>query len=429
LKYGGYADFNDYFTQTKRELEFDLTKDEVMSSHPAIKGYTSTLQNAVPHIINKIFKTDSPLYAVLHGAPSNEIKDKYDHPSFPFSELPATKNHEILFSVQDILLIEAITDLYDPAELIKQQMPAVAPSAKQVLQKLGLMRNDYLFTNAGELAKLQAQVDQANLELVLAEEHSKHNKLNVGPARDKLESALKALQDFYEENLRGENNNERLYAGGEYYAPNQLNSIKTAIGHSLAAEFEAVENFVKTNGDRVIEGYLKYYERIPIGAHLMYQFPAPLGFGALHHSVYIGNKIVVEVLNYIENGALKTFQTATNILSFLKRAVSLTFQSPIAIRNYINPFPPNEIVERALWSLGKFDAYDLQNENCETAASWIVSNKFAAEHVCFVPAKIFAPVQLPEGPVPDEVNRRNGKRTQRNRRRRRARTAKARGRR
>jgi hypothetical protein len=39
-------------------------------------------------------------------------------------------------------------------------------------------------------------------------------------------------------------------------------------------------------------------------------------------------------------------------------------------------------------TLGEFPNYNLLNENCETVASWIVSNVYSQEHHCLLPSTI-----------------------------------------
>jgi hypothetical protein len=156
-------------------------------------------------------------------------------------------------------------------------------------------------------------------------------------------------------------------------------------------EINSVIELVRARGDSLFADptLFNYYERLDVGAHLMYDFIAA-GAHVLHHGVYIGNKVVIEILNYRDrDNQIQSYQSITHIHDFVRRAIINS--SPIVIRLYNNPFPPSVIAERAVWTLGKYPRYNLYNENCETVASWICMNDYTQSHLCITPKTVFRP--------------------------------------
>lgn len=126
-------------------------------------------------------------------------------------------------------------------------------------------------------------------------------------------------------------------------------------------------NIDKIDTDKIIH----YSSFIPIGSHIAYTFMR----GAIHHGIYIGNNVVVELMNLDtkeKNKNVKPFIALTHIFDFLKRARNSG--SGLLTIQYTNTYPPDIIKKRALWILGRTD-YHISENNCENVASWVMSNK------------------------------------------------------
>lgn len=116
---------------------------------------------------------------------------------------------------------------------------------------------------------------------------------------------------------------------------------------------------------------IDYSSVIPIGSHIGYTFMR----GAIHHGVYIGNNVVVELIQLDtkeKNKNVKPFIALTHIFDFLKRARNSG--SGLLKIQYTNTYPPDVIKRRALWILGR-TTYHISEDNCENVASWVMSNK------------------------------------------------------
>ena len=389
LEAGSYKMLNEYFTNISKSLDYDLTHDPEVLNNPYLDTNTSVKAGLIPRLKRKIFEEVSPLYTIRHGKPTPEIIERFKKPGFMQAKLPKIEDHKLLFSVRQLLLIQAIKMLYDP--LYKRNNGTVPPKTPEAVQEsLNAMKGEYDSHIAMTSKSAKAAVESAERDYAIAER-------KTGWAR------MAAV----------------AFAGGFLtYARTNLataSKIKTALGSDYTAEFAAVSRYVTRVGAAIFSPeYEDYYKEIPIGAHLIYSFAAG-PTQAFHHGVYIGNKTVIEILNY-KDGTVQSFQTVTHINDFIKRAVSPENNSPILIRTYTNPFPAKEIVNRAVWTLGRYPGYNLANENCETVASWIVSNVYDQEHYCFSPKTVLSKAAGRRFNMENNASLDGGRLTRRNRR-------------
>ena len=104
--------------------------------------------------------------------------------------------------------------------------------------------------------------------------------------------------------------------------------------------------------------------------------------GLVHHGVLLKDQRVVEVANRVfkpstsDNRIVRSIITVSSLGSFISRAAGN--DSAVYVVNYSNPFPGDLVAARAEWALGKWE-YNLIYQNCESVASWIVSNNFYSE--------------------------------------------------
>jgi len=131
-------------------------------------------------------------------------------------------------------------------------------------------------------------------------------------------------------------------------------------------------HILSTEGDAIVNSqyWMNCETAIPSPSHLAYEFNG----GALHHAVYLGSSVIVEVTNRDTGGVwggINGFITITHLHDFLKRARNAA--SPLYIYKYANPFPADMVNRRAIWGLGKYD-YHLRDSNCETFANWVFAN-------------------------------------------------------
>ncbi len=169
----------------------------------------------------------------------------------------------------------------------------------------------------------------------------------------------------------------RLLARLENFRNEVLKNKKTLSG-------EPVESYIDVARDIIIEKlstksldfvhfFTNFGESIPPGTHIAYQFSG----GFLHHAIYMGSNLVIEVLNVDvpdSNKRVQGFITLNHIDHFAARVMSNI--SDFIVHVYTNKYPLEVIKKRAGWSLGKFPNYHIINENCESFASWVLTNQY-----------------------------------------------------
>jgi len=346
----------------------DLTADPELLEHPLFKMGNMPLrsrpgnrpeQRLASYLQDLIFNRDSKLFLIKQAPVDPTTRARFSDIStwgIP-GAVPSLADHELLFSVQELLLIRTVNELYNP--LFKRRAVAGARSSVDIIRVLEGWRNQKAEINSVRAAN---PPKSAGLFSMFASAVGMGEKGSVEIAIERLKSE----------------------SGLDITA-------KTALGVPVLNEINSVIELVRARGNSLFEGHeiFNYYERIPIGAHLMYDFVAA-GIHVFHHGVYIGNKAVIEILNYKDSaGRIQSYQSITHINDFVRRAIINS--SPIVIRLYSNPFPPSVIVERAVWTLGRYPRYNLYDENCETVASWICMNDYTQSHLCIVPGTVFRP--------------------------------------
>ena len=326
----------------KTQLGFNITHDPEVLENPFFNQFTSLRYNAIPELQKIIYEKKSPLWTSRQRNASANLQRKIRIPDFEFGEQPTLRDNSILFDLQQIILIQAYHELYDP--LYRRNQPFVEPpkTSESLIQRVQKMR--------------QAIEDEVEKDYQKLIEIAKYSEAD-DPVQRMISRTIP----------------------------------RTIYNSLLFQEFDLLIGMLRANpGIMENDRLINYSRYIPVGAHIMYAFsPMPDFANAFHHGIYIGYKTVIEILNYNnKNGNFKTYQTVTHINDFLKRAYES--RSPIIIRVYANPFPPEEIVKRAIWTLGEFPGYNLFDENCETVASWIASNEWGQTHYCITPETIFS---------------------------------------
>ena len=373
LPRGNYKPLEDHMLQQKDNFVYDLTADPELLEHPLFKMGNMLLgsrpgnrpeHKLANYLQNRIFNQNSKLFLIKQAEAGASVDASTRERFYDISTwgirgaVPSLADHKLLFSVQELLLIRAVNELYNP--LFKRGAVAGARSSLDIIRVLEGWRNQ-----------------KATINRVRAENPPPKSAGLFGMFASAVGMGPKGPTDVAIERLKTESGLDILGS--------------TALGPSVLNEINSVIGLVRTRGDSLFADptLFNYYERIPVGAHLMYDFIAAK-IHVFHHGIYIGNKAVIEILNYRDReGRIQSYQSITHINDFIKRAVINS--SPIVIRLYNNPIPPDIIVERAVWSLGKFPRYNLYDENCETVASWICMNDYTQSHLCITPKTVFQP--------------------------------------
>jgi hypothetical protein len=375
LGVGEFETIAEYHTEQKNRLNEYFEKDPLLLAAPFLKRGIMEMNKGPSVLIqNLIFNKFSPLYQIKHDE-SPDLIDKFNNIAAWTAPqpTPTIEDHKLLFSVRQLLLIQAIHELYDP--VYSSTAVDAEKSWELVLTKCNEIKSRY---------------QQVLMIPITAAENE------VARARKHLEDANIMLQekDISEEELRTIRENIKQAEYTLTYKQYSLDAarsatIQTTQNKNILSEIDAVIAYVtRVKAGIFIDEFTKYSESIPIGAHIMYDFL--IGpFHAFHHGIYLGNNAVVEILNFNNAGKLESAQTVTHIHDFIRRSVNLKKMSPIIIRTYRTPFPAAVILDRALWTLGKYPQYNLEHENCETVASWIASNKYGEEHLCMAPVTKF----------------------------------------
>jgi hypothetical protein len=154
-------------------------------------------------------------------------------------------------------------------------------------------------------------------------------------------------------------------------------TAESARGESALTSIEAAQAIIRERGESIFtSAYMNYDSSIPAGSHLAYEFSG----GALHHAIYIGSNVLVEVFNGNTQGLgakiVQGFILISHLYDFLKRTRNNA--SGLYIYKYTNPYPVDLIKARALWALGKFE-YHITESNCESFANWVSMNSYIAE--------------------------------------------------
>lgn len=136
--------------------------------------------------------------------------------------------------------------------------------------------------------------------------------------------------------------------------------------------------------------YAKYGSVIPAGTHMAYEFYG----GALHHAIYLGSNVVIEVSNNVVGKEVLGFITIVTLNDFLKRVRNSP--SSLFVYKYTNSYPYELIKARALWALGKYK-YHLRDANCESFANWVFMNRFQADMCIITPTAVFRSSSIGKG--------------------------------
>jgi hypothetical protein len=166
------------------------------------------------------------------------------------------------------------------------------------------------------------------------------------------------------------------------YTPQQASTP----GDNAHENIDKAIQHVQSDGFNRLE-YVNYDEKFKPGTQIAYEFSG----GALHHAVYVGSNMVVEVQNYDTGKSVEGFVVINHLHNFLIRTAGNV--SNVYSHVYENPLPPDMVARRALWTVGKFPNYHLSKENCESVAAWVVSNNFESS-MCVIRPKPRAPQLL-----------------------------------
>jgi hypothetical protein len=159
---------------------------------------------------------------------------------------------------------------------------------------------------------------------------------------------------------------------------------KTTHNGKLAREFlPSAREVLARRDDAKLRDLLNFQTNLKPGSHIAYQFDE----GYMHHAIYIGNELVIEVLNVNvpkthvaatiqPKKKVQGFITINHLNHFIHRVKSNV--SEFLVHTYKNPYPLDVIKRRAGWSLGRFPNYHITNENCENFAAWVMSSQFEA---------------------------------------------------
>jgi hypothetical protein len=188
---------------------------------------------------------------------------------------------------------------------------------------------------------------------------------------------LTALHDVYEQST----NDFRTQK--HELSIQKLDSIKskaTAIsarGEKAIDALIAAQVVIRDGGESIFtSAYMDYDSSLPAGSHIAYEFSG----GALHHAIYLGSNVLVEVFNGntkdLGSKIVNGFIIITHLYDFLKRTRNNA--SGLYIYKYTNPYPLDLIKARALWALGRFE-YHITESNCESFANWVSMNKYQAD--------------------------------------------------
>jgi hypothetical protein len=123
-------------------------------------------------------------------------------------------------------------------------------------------------------------------------------------------------------------------------------------------------------------------QHIPVGT----QLARNLGLGILHHGIYIGHNLVVEVTNYVKGGKIISSIALSHINTFLQR--SLDNYSTVLAVLYKPQQDGSVTTQRCLENLGRYDGYNLLNENCESFATWVMTGRFATPGCVIAPKTV-----------------------------------------
>lgn len=225
------------------------------------------------------------------------------------------------------------------------------PELKALFSDLGLWANSDTPLQTPQAKKIESSISLRDIFLSLAttEVLAKNAKDDAVKTPEEIHQQIKVALEA----MKG--------------APDQ----KSAKGSSTHASIDEAIGLIGAGTFKYGE-YVNYDEKLKPGSQLAYEFSG----GALHHAVYVGSMMVVEVQNYDmgEGKGVEAFVVINHLYNFLQRTGGNA--SDVYTVPYENPLPPEVVTRRALWSVGKYPSYHLTRENCESVASWIVSNSY-----------------------------------------------------
>lgn len=180
---------------------------------------------------------------------------------------------------------------------------------------------------------------------------------------------------------------------------------KTTHNGKLAREFlPDAREVLARHDDAKLRDLLNFQTKLEPGSHIAYQFDG----GYMHHAIYIGNELVIEVLNvHVPDAApgeklVQGFITMNHLNHFIHRV--MTNVSDFLVHTYKNPYPLDVIKRRAGWALGRFPNYHITNENCENFAAWVMFNKFEASACVLTSKTKFKTYRAAADPHKEQMN-------------------------
>ena len=355
---------------SKRDLE------EIIASTGFTVGDIIPGQD-ISSLYNKIYQEPSPLYTARRRSELENYMGAVE------------TDYRLLFSLSYLYLWKAIKETAGKeVDDVVQTLASYKQVYEDALSKLNELERS--------VSELKAQIQSISRDELVREIDDIQGTIDAmgdpdEDLREFIEEQNKRLAELKEE-LRSKNASKAEMEAllNEFQNKTQEQQFilskkpKTLGGSDIIESCAHAIQYAKKLGPAVFATFGDLAQHIPIGT----QLARNLGMGILHHGIYIGHNLVVEVTNYVEGGKIISSIALSHINTFLQR--SLDNYSTVLAVLYKPQQEGSETRKLCLDNLGRYDGYNLLNENCESFATWVMTGRFATPG-CVISPKTVAP--------------------------------------
>uniref|UniRef100_A0A6C0KXD6 LRAT domain-containing protein n=1 Tax=viral metagenome TaxID=1070528 RepID=A0A6C0KXD6_9ZZZZ len=335
----------------------------------------------ISSLYKKIYQEESPLYTARRRSELENYMGAVE------------TDYRLLFSLSYLYLWKAIKETAGKeVDDVIQTLASYKQVYEDALSKLNELERS--------VSELEAQIQSISRDELVGLIDDIHSTIDaIGEPdedlREFIEGQNKRLAELKEE-LRSKNASKAEMEAllNEFQNKTQEQQFilskkpKTLGGSDIIESCAHAIQYATKLGPAVFATFGDLAQHIPVGTQLARTLvqPTSVAAGSLHHGIYIGHNLVVEVTNYVEGGKIISSIAFSHINTFLQR--SLDNYSTVLAVLYRKPQDGSVTVQRCLDNLGRYDGYNLLNENCESFATWVMTGRFATPGCVIYPKTV-----------------------------------------
>jgi hypothetical protein len=364
------------FTSPPREEDFE----KIIAS----TGFT--VDDIIPgqdtsSLYKKIYQKESPLYTARRRSELENYMGAVE------------TDYRLLFSLSYLYLWKAVKETTgEKVDDVVQTLASYKQEYEDALSKLNELERS--------VSELKAQIQSISRDELVREIDDIQGTIDAmgepdEDLREFIEEQNKRLAELKEE-LRSKNASKAEMEAllNEFQNKTQEQQFilskkpKTLGGSDIIESCTHAIQYATKLGPALFATFGDLAQHIPVGTQLARTLvqPTSVAAGSLHHGIYIGHNLVVEVTNYVEGGKIISSIALSHINTFLQR--SLDNYSTVLAVLYKPQQDGSVTTQRCLENLGRYDGYNLLNENCESFATWVMTGRFATPGCVIAPKTV-----------------------------------------